>query len=300
MRLFEGDCRDALPALEAGSIDAVICDPPYPEVSRDYGRWTEAGWFEMMRAVVPECMRVLKPTGSAVFVLQPNSERVGRMRTWLWEFMLWAGREWGIVQDVWWWNFAAPPTIHCHESRGLTRPSLKACVWVGPPGCYRDQDAVLWSQSEANAAVDRSDRALSRSPSGQSVRRGRVAASADRRGGTTPFNVIPVANTVSNGDDGAGIHGHGAGTPLALCSWWVRYIAPPGGVVLDPFMGSGTVGLAALRELRDFVGVERHPKHFATAKRRLEEELAKKEGRAGMFADPPEDDLFAGLPEADA
>ena len=51
-------------------------------------RMTEAAWHEMMRGVVAECRRVLKPSGSAVFVLQPNSERVGRDRYGL-EFMVW-------------------------------------------------------------------------------------------------------------------------------------------------------------------------------------------------------------------
>jgi hypothetical protein len=41
-----------------------------------------------MKEVATECRRVLKPKGSAVFILQPNYEAVGRMRLWLWEFVL--------------------------------------------------------------------------------------------------------------------------------------------------------------------------------------------------------------------
>ena len=80
------DCMDpevGLPSLPAGCVDAVITDPPYAEVARDYGRWTEDEWAAMMHAVVGEVRRVLKPTGSAMFVLQPNSEKVGKMRPWL-------------------------------------------------------------------------------------------------------------------------------------------------------------------------------------------------------------------------
>jgi hypothetical protein len=136
-RFILGDCLDVLPTLKSGSVDCVITDPPYPMIDRPYGKMTEAEWFAMMRVVVPECMRVLKPTGSAVFILQPNSERVGRMRTWLWEFMLWVGKEWGIVQDAWWWNTAAIPEAHAIQGR-LMRTSLKACVWVGPSDCWRN------------------------------------------------------------------------------------------------------------------------------------------------------------------
>jgi hypothetical protein len=130
IQLHHGDCTAVLPTMPAASVDAVITDPPYPCIDREYGRWTEEEWFALMRVVVPECMRVLKPSGSAVFILQPNSERVGRMRTWLWEFMLWVGKEWGIVQDAWWWNHAALP-VGGAITKGLLRASLKACVWVG-------------------------------------------------------------------------------------------------------------------------------------------------------------------------
>jgi site-specific DNA-methyltransferase (adenine-specific) len=46
------------------------------------------------------------------------------------------------------------------------------------------------------------------------------------------------------------------------------------GEVLDPFMGSGTTGVAAIRHGRRFIGIELDPKHFATAVQRLESELA--------------------------
>lgn len=44
-----------------------------------------------------------------------------------------------------------------------------------------------------------------------------------------------------------------------------------GDTVLDPFMGSGTTGVACVKANRDFIGVEIDPKHFETAKRRIEE-----------------------------
>lgn len=263
--LYCGDAMAVLPSLDSESVDAVITDPPYPEIDRDYGRMSEREWHEMMDVVVPECRRVLKPTGSAVFILQPNSERVGRMRTWLWEFMAKWGREWGQVQDAWWWNIAAMPSIHTQRTVGLLRPSLKSCVWLGDDSCYRNQDEILWSESEANKAADRGCRALKYQPSGQHIRTGRISGACDERGGVTPFNVIPLANTDSTCS--AGANGHGAGTPFDLCSWWVRYICPPGGTVLDPFVGSGTVGLAA--KGRPFIGIEKHEKHYATALRRL-------------------------------
>ena len=158
--LHAGDCRLWFPTVPTASVDAVVCDPPYPEIDRDYGRLTERQWHALMDVVVTECRRVLKPRGSAVFVLQANSERLGRARTWLWEFMARWGAAWGIIQDVWWWNTSSPPTKHVDRTVGLLRPSLKACVWLGPPDCFRAQDRVLWTESERNAARRAEARAL--------------------------------------------------------------------------------------------------------------------------------------------
>lgn len=57
---------------------------------------------------------------------------------------------------------------------------------------------------------------------------------------------------------------------IALMSWLVRLITPPGGMVLDPFAGSGTTGLACAAEGMSFIGVEQDPRHHETARQRLQ------------------------------
>lgn len=298
MRLILGDCLTVLPTLESASIDCVITDPPYPCIKRQYGYWTEEEWFGMMRVVVPECMRILKPTGSAVFILQPNSERVGRMRTWLWEFMAWVGKEWGIVQDAWWWNPSMLPNGGACNA-GLMRASIKACIWVGAAECWRLQDAVLWEPNWDQIAEHSQKRIVGRHklPSGNSVNYQRVVETVKRRSGTTPFNLLPFVN--GNSTLSAGAEGHGAGTPLALARWWARYICPPRGTILDPFSGTGTMGLGALSEGRDFIGIERDEGYHIIAQKRIAE------AEGPLFATPVapapepqrEPTLFAALAE---
>lgn len=58
--------------------------------------------------------------------------------------------------------------------------------------------------------------------------------------------------------------------PIALMRWLVRLITPPGGVVLDPFAGSGTTGQAAMEEGFDAILIEREPEYVADIKRRME------------------------------
>lgn len=64
--------------------------------------------------------------------------------------------------------------------------------------------------------------------------------------------------------------GHPHQKPLAVMAWLVALASQEGEVVLDPFMGTGTTGEAALRLGRRFVGVEKDPGWFGRAKGRLE------------------------------
>lgn len=274
--LHHGDGLAWLASLPAESVDAVVCDPPYAEIDRDYGRMTEAAWEAFAHTLVRASLRVLKPRGSAVFIIQPNSERVGRMRAWVFRFLAWCADDLvretngriGMVQDAWWWNTNASPTVHCNRGNDLLRPSLKPCVWVGAEDCYRGQSEVMWSMSESTATADlAASRAIINSPSGYHSRPIRACETAQTRGGVTPYNVIPMSHTA--GGCGAADFGHGAGTPYDLAAWWVRYLCPKGGVVADPCGGTMTMGLAAVRQGRRFLGCERMASHYAAGVERM-------------------------------
>jgi site-specific DNA-methyltransferase (adenine-specific) len=57
--------------------------------------------------------------------------------------------------------------------------------------------------------------------------------------------------------------------PLDLMAYLCRLVTPPGGVVLDPFMGSGTTIKAAISEGFQAIGIEREPTYFAMAEHRM-------------------------------
>lgn len=57
--------------------------------------------------------------------------------------------------------------------------------------------------------------------------------------------------------------------PVEFMRWLVRLVTPEGGTVLDPFMGSGTTGIAALREQRAFLGIDREPEYVQIARDRI-------------------------------
>lgn len=73
----------------------------------------------------------------------------------------------------------------------------------------------------------------------------------------------------SKRDRGEG-NNHPTVKPTDLMRYLCRLVTPPGGVVLDPFMGSGSTGKAAVLEGFDFIGIERDPTYFLIAAGRIQ------------------------------
>lgn len=79
------------------------------------------------------------------------------------------------------------------------------------------------------------------------------------------FKYSPKA---SKSDRGEG-NNHPTVKPIALMRYLVRLVTPPQGTVLDPFTGSGSTGVAALREGFNFIGIEREQEYVTLAERRI-------------------------------
>lgn len=65
---------------------------------------------------------------------------------------------------------------------------------------------------------------------------------------------------------------HPTQKPLPLMKWCLSQLPPTATLILDPFMGSGTTGIAAVSLGRKFIGIEIEPKYFDIACRRIEAE----------------------------
>lgn len=66
---------------------------------------------------------------------------------------------------------------------------------------------------------------------------------------------------------------HPTPKPLSFIQWLVDLITPAGGTVLDPFAGSGTTGVAAIIEGRDYVLIEQNPEYLPLINYRLNQPL---------------------------
>ena len=64
---------------------------------------------------------------------------------------------------------------------------------------------------------------------------------------------------------------HPTQKPVEVMKWCIGHLPDPAETILDPFMGSGTTGVAALQMGRKFIGIEREPRYFEAACRRIRE-----------------------------
>lgn len=222
VQLYLGDCLDVLPTLEAGSVDAVVTDPPYGigfkyESHND----TPDGYGEWIWSVVELAESKCSP-GSPVFVWQAQSNTK--------HFAEWFPRDWRIF-------------IQAKNFVQIRKTAMNYAY--EPVLCW-------WTRGEAWWASD-----------GPMNRDWFVADSASA-----------VADTTSLARQ------HPCPRQPDVVEFIVRTWAR--GVVLDPFMGSGTTGVACVRTGRRFIGIEKEPKYYDIAVKRITDEL----NRTPLFEEP--------------
>ena len=108
------------------------------------------------------------------------------------------------------------------------------------------------SKSERNAGLDGFEE-KGKVFNGQSDKPSKDVKDVEAR-----FNTQPTANN------------HPTVKPIKLMQYLVRLITPKGGIVLDPYMGSGTTGIACKKEGFEFIGIELDKDYFEIAKARIE------------------------------
>ena len=95
---------------------------------------------------------------------------------------------------------------------------------------------------------------------------------AANSGGASRFFYCPKANKKDKGDNT-----HPTVKPTDLMAYLIRLVTPKDGFILDPFMGSGSTGKAAVIEEMRFVGIEREKEYFDIAEERIMAEADKRQ-----------------------
>lgn len=185
------------------------------------------------------------------------------------------------------WGTALKPAL---EPITVARKPLKGTVaanvleWgtgaINIDGCRVGSDVVGW----AGAASFKNTHAASQyggMPVGEARPvEGRWPANLIHDGSDEPTELLGAAARffycakASKKDRGDG-NNHPTVKPTDLMAYLCRLVTPPGGVVLDPFMGSGSTGKAAVREGFRFVGIEMDAEYLAIAEARIAHEAGK-------------------------
>jgi len=243
VRILTGDCRDMLKTLPSESVHCVVTDPPYGQTSLAWDRWP-IGWLEQIR-------RVLHPSGSMwVF---------GTLRMFIDRANEFPG--WSLAQDVIWEKHNGSNAFADRFRRVHEQAAHFYRSGVGWATVYKNP---LFT----NDATARAVRRKRRPPQW-----GHIEASTYRSEDGGPRLLRSVMFCRS--EHGTALHP--TQKPLATILPLIEYSCPPEGVVLDPFLGSGTTGIAAQRLGRQCIGIELNPEYAAMSRRRIEADT-------GLFA----------------
>lgn len=237
--LLHGGCfKPLVRAMPSTSVDLILTDPPYGETSLSWDRWVQE-WPS-------EIYRVLKPTGSMwVF---------GSMRMFLNridEF-----HEFKFAQDVVWEKHNGSG-FHADRFKRVHENALQFYRADAPwGGVYKNPQYTM-------DATARSVRRKKRPPHmGHIEEAGSYYVSQDG-GPRLMRSVIYMRSEHGRAE-------HPTQKPEGIIEPLLKYSCPSGGIVFDPFMGSGTIGVVAQKNGFRFIGAEISPKYFEIAKRRIE------------------------------
>ena len=195
--LYHGDCLEVLPTLEAGSVDAVVTDPPYgigfKYSSHDDSREFYEDWCVRWFAALPEAPKLIS---------------CGHANVGMWHCL--CRYDWMMA-----WH----------------KPAAMGRCWVG----FNNWEPVLvWGRLPRQCAD------------------------------VFTAQILPDPS----------LDGHPCPKPIA---WGVECVArasDEGKTILDPFLGSGTTGVACVKTNRRFIGVEIDERYCEIAAKRIEREAA--------------------------
>lgn len=243
-QLYHGDCLDILPTLEAQSVDAVICDPPYGTTACKWDSVIpfEPMWKELKRVVKRHSAIVLfgsQPFTSALVMSNPKWFRYD----WVWE----KNRAANFVS-------ARHQPLRMHESIIVFCQSQ--CTYNPIRETRRGQGV-----SRANRITAPSKKPIgiygTLTGSGTGIREEKRYPSSIQK-----FN-IDSSNQYEQKVF------HPTQKPLALLEYLVRTYTNEGDVVLDFTMGSGTTGHACANTGRRFIGIEKDEQYYRVASDRI-------------------------------
>lgn len=249
--LYEGDCMDLLGRLPEGMVDITVTSPPYNIGKEyetnlavdDYLHWCER-WIH----------RIHRTTASngAFWLNLGYFPLPGRARAIPIPYLLWDRIPFGLVQEVVWQYGAGVAAKRAYSPRN------EKFLWYA-----RDLDDFYFDLDSV------------RDPNIKYPNQFKNGRRKVNLAGKNPGDVWSFPKVTSGRDRSSKERtSHPAQFPLAVIERVLKGSGRPSGLVLDPFMGSGTTAEAALRLERNAIGFEINPDYVNIAARRLDKAAA--------------------------
>jgi site-specific DNA-methyltransferase (adenine-specific) len=254
VKLLQGDCIKILNQARENSVDMIFADPPYflsnggitcqagKMVSVNKGKWDESKGAEYDHEFTMQwlnsCRRVLKDDGTIwVSGTMHNVYSVGHALQKL---------GYKLLNDISWFKPNAAPNLSC---RYFTH----------------SHETVIWAAKSAKSKHKFNYQLMKNSAGGKQMRS--LWTDID----TTPHDIW-VMTTPKNSEKTFGKHP--TQKPLALLERIILASTDAGDIILDPFTGSSTAGIAAVRHGRHFVGIDTDTEYLDLSVKRFEQEFS--------------------------
>ncbi len=257
-RLICGDCRnpdDLAALLEGEKVNGVFTSPPYAmQRAKQYGGVEVDEYVEWWEDVQARMRGALGEDGSFFVNIKPHCKD-GERVLYVMDLVLAMVRRWGwrFVDELC-WNKPGSPGVFGDRFRNDFEPvfhfSQDKCKFLAKNVLHKTNRMPINSVG-SNASM-------------QGVVGNKLYVRQE--GLARPGNVLKT------GFDNSGMLGHPGKFPTSLPSFFILAYSDPGDIWLDPFCGSGTVGIAAEREGRLSRLVEILPKYCAVILERFEVE----------------------------
>lgn len=262
--VINGDSREKLKALE-GRVDLIITSPPYADARhKHYDGVHPDKYVDWFLTFHEPFFNALKPNGS--FVLNIKDKVVDGVRhRFVWQTIeALAERGWYAIDDYLWHKTNPMPGYwptrlrdgweYCFHLAKDKRPYFDAGAVRQPIGD--------WVESRLKKLGENDQ---SRHNSANESGFGRDVSKWVGKEMVLPSNVLTMALVGKN-------KGHPAVFPVELPLFFIKLLCPEGGLVVDPFGGSGTTGVAALASGRNCVLIEKDIDYCQEAIKRLQDE----------------------------
>lgn len=236
MKLLHGDCLKLMKEIPSGSVDLILCDPPYGTTDCS---WDSVLPFDLLWA---EYNRLLKTDGAAVlFAAQPFTTQLIHSNSKAFRY-------------CWYW-LKNQPTGFTYARYQPMRKVEDICVFYRKHGTYNPQGV----QEIAGQRVRR----RKAEPRDSLYKMSSLLKEYTPRFKNYPKNVLQFSTE-------RGLHP--TQKPVPLLEYLVRTYTNEGDTVLDNCMGSGSTGVAVKRVGgRHFIGIEQNQVYFDIAQKRIKE-----------------------------